>query len=193
MSAEAAEPGDLPVAEPEDPIELEAADGDEEEANTAAATAAAAAAEAAALEMEEEGGDNSDEQQPPDAASASSPEEALLFERSSFHASGSGGVPVQQRVGGGGIEAAMGSPLGAGETPGSSLFDRYASEGTLARRYMGGGANGATLTSRLRSMSTKLACYLNTEWYAGPQRPPLRARGPYSTAWAHRRPPSLRR
>ena len=44
----------------------------------------------------------------------------------------------------------------------SSLFDRYAAEGTSLRALSSNG-NGQTLTSRLRSTGTKLACYLNTE------------------------------
>ena len=47
----------------------------------------------------------------------------------------------------------------ASPAPGSSLFDRYASEGAMRKGY----DNGSTFTSRLRQGGIKLACYLNTE------------------------------
>ena len=49
--------------------------------------------------------------------------------------------------------------------PGSSLFDRYASE--PQPRAMPSAGNSSTFTSRLRASGMKIACYLNTECNRG--------------------------
>mmetsp|Transcript_17712 Transcript_17712/g.35715 ORF Transcript_17712/g.35715 Transcript_17712/m.35715 type:complete len:402 (-) Transcript_17712:382-1587(-) len=84
------------------------------------------------------------------AVGGSSLEDGGLFERPGYRGEDSSSMPT-------------GSGPISGPAPGSSLFDRYASD-TPTRSYQG---NGTTATSRMRASGVKIACYLNTECNRG--------------------------
>ena len=133
----------------------EMADDDEEEA-------------ADAEEEEEEIADAEEEEElpaaptPPVAAPASpppgQPSDVVLFERVPSRSTGmNSNRPASA------FAAQSSYMMTPGDQPGSSLFDRYASESTV-RAFA---RNSQTLTSRLRSTGIKLGCYLNTEANSG--------------------------
>jgi hypothetical protein len=89
------------------------------------------------------------------------PDGGELFERPGFKKPFAGMPP---RPSGGASSSLPPAPPGGllAPTPGSSLFDRYASEGVMKTLLP-----GETVTSKLRAAGTKLSCYLNTECNRG--------------------------
>ena len=85
-----------------------------------------------------------------------------LFERANWRPADEASSPVQRSVQ---LSAPGSSGRGAGSSSGSCLFDRYGG-GTVrtASRLEGIGANGTTLSARLRTSGIlRLMCYVNTD------------------------------